>query len=116
MVQVASFLAHSVTSNRQEIRKAKFDSLDKAQEILDHHQSELVPEADDITSIKYFIELSDLRPLPELDIDQAQVDAWNEVLEKIFESLENQQSWDQLFTITYQLRGEAAIFEAFGIK
>jgi len=116
MVQVASFLAHSVTSKRKEIREAKFDSFDEAQDILDHHQSDIIPEADDITSIKYFIELADLRPLPELDIDQVQVDAWNEVLGKIFELPENQQSWDQLFTITYQLRGEAAIFEAFGIK
>jgi adenylosuccinate lyase len=116
MVQLASFLAHNVISKRKEIREAKFDSCDKAQDMLDHHQSELIPDADDITSIKYFIELADLRPLPELDIDQAQVDAWNEVLGKIFESLENQQSWDQLFTIAYQLSGEAAIFKAFGIK
>ncbi len=115
MVQVASFLAHQTSAQRQTIRGTKIESYEQAQELLVHNADAFITSADEIISIKEIIELADLRPWPELDIDQAKVNGWNSVLDKIFSCPENLQSWNQLFAFEYQLRGEPSIFKAFGL-
>jgi adenylosuccinate lyase len=118
LVQAASFLAHKISAKRMKIREQKFESHEQVQNILDSlvAADHLIISADDIISIKDIIDQADLNPLEERDIDQAKVDIWNRVLDQLFASKENQQSWDQLFAISYQLRGEPAIFKAFGIE
>lgn len=115
MVQVASFQAHMIDGYRRGIRNTKIVSYEQAQEVVLKDADALITSAEDIISIQEIIELTDLRPLEELDIDQAKVDIWNQVLNQLFAVEENQQSWNQLFTVEYQLRGEPAIFKAFGL-
>ena len=116
IAQLASFQAHQISADRKKIREAEISSHEHADQVLQTKADILIVPADEINSIESIIELADLRPLEELDIDQARVDIWNRALEQIFSSKENQQSWKQLFTIAYQLRGEPAIYKAFGFK
>ncbi|MCX6740545.1 MAG: lyase family protein [Candidatus Parcubacteria bacterium] len=115
IVQVASFIAHQIPVYRRKIRDAKIISYEQADGILRNTDTLLIS-VDDIIIITEIIEMANLRPVEELDIEQATVDAWNKVISDIFDQPENQQSWNRLFTIAYQLRGEAAIFKAFGIE
>lgn len=112
IVQLASFLAHQVDDERQALRSKPFDSLTEANEFKKWLEIQNFAELD----IMDIIEDNKLAPHPDLGASEEEIAKWNDVLAGLFLDSDNAESWERLFSLEYQLRGESAIFEAFGLK
>ncbi|MBD3359150.1 MAG: hypothetical protein GF365_00355, partial [Candidatus Buchananbacteria bacterium] len=111
IVQLASFMAHQVHEKRQELRDRYFNSLAKADEFREWIYIQSFKQV----NIMDIIEDGKLMPHPELEASQQEIDNWNNVLQDLFIDDEHAKSWEKLFSLGYQLRGEPGIFQAFGI-
>jgi adenylosuccinate lyase len=113
MVQLAAFMIHMPSEARKAMRDNPPKSLDEAQEMLKSLQIDL-----DRDSIQMIICDAQLEPLAELKPDslsdeqwEQRVEDWNQILLRVFSTQEIKQGWENLFTITYQLKGEDYLFE-----
>lgn len=112
LVQLAAFNAHEPTSWLKGFRQNIATSFDLAHELL----KELV-------SYDYYKQNVNSQTFPsilthgilhhseELDISEETIDSWNEILKNFFSDKKNQEEFEKLFTVAYQLRGEYALFE-----
>ena len=129
VVQLASFMAHDVCEQRQLTRLKPLQRLSAIQEYFTatakiladivpvNNIREIIREGS-LTQVYYLTldEAGQIVELPQLAITHEQIRRWNEVLKQIFASDECYKSWEEIFDIAYHLRGEAAIFEGFGLN
>lgn len=109
IVQLASFNALEPSPEWSTVRDGTPATLEVADRI--YNSMQLVPAAQR-RSIDLIIRAADLVPSAELEWTQAQVTQWNELLRDIFTDKDVAERWKELFSISYQLRGDSTLFDA----
>ncbi|MDP2708603.1 MAG: lyase family protein [bacterium] len=108
IVQLAAFNAFNPSGLRLRFRAAMAESLDDADNLLNNFKKlEPVP----ASSIKDIIMNGRLDTSDELEATADRVLAWNEMLNHIFRSEENQRRWIEIFKPSFLLRNEAFLYE-----
>ncbi|MDD5341092.1 MAG: lyase family protein [Patescibacteria group bacterium] len=82
-----------------------YPDIDDAVLLGKHYRSE------EVDSINRVISQGDLRPAEALGHSEETVSAWNKKLKEIFADPKKLEKWNEVFTITFQLRNESFIFE-----
>ena len=110
IVQLAAFNAHRVSMFWRNLRKKQIESHEQAEEVFLKF-AEHVVHVNTYDHLASIIANGCLTHTDELDLSEDEVNKWNEILKKIFSVKENVESWKEIFTISYQLRNEDALFE-----
>ncbi len=111
IVQLASFMSHQVHEKRQKLRENAFSSLAEADEFWEWIYIQLFKQF----NIMDIIENGKLTSHPSLEASDQEITSWNQVLADLFLEDKIVLSWEELFCLEYQLRGEPYIFQAFGL-
>ena len=116
IVQLAAFNAHKVSLFRQNLRQGKIESYVQAEEVF----AKLREQVAHVNSYDHsydhlavIIANGSLNYSDELDLSEDEVSKWNEILRKIFTVKKNVESFKNIFSITYQLRGEDELFKKY---
>jgi len=109
IVQLAAFNAHKVSLFRQNLRQGKIESYVQVEEVY-AKVTEHMAHVNSYDHLAVIIANGSLNYSDELDLSEDEVNKWNEILRKIFFVKENVESFKEIFSITYQLRGEEVLF------
>lgn len=116
IVQVAAFMAHGPNSIQQHMRNELPKSLSEVDQPESLRGLIMVAGSDPDRNIKYIIQHGLLKVVPELAINQAEVEKWNNVLEQVFSDPENCQQWEDIFKFSTHIKTERELYvKVFGV-